>query len=425
MGVRRNCTPVALSLPFIIRLQMSTYSEIETSPAASQDREASIDVLELVFSLLAHRWRIALITLVFLVVGVVVAFLLRPVYTATALILPPQEQQSSASSLLGPLSALGGGGLASSLLKSPADMYIGILESNTIADDLIRRFHLQAVYRKRTIDDTRKALEKHTDFETKKDGLIHISVTDHDPKRASDLANAFVGELYNMNSTLALTDAAQRRLFFSQQVEQEKTALAKAEDALAATQRKTGIIQLSGQAQILLANMSQVQAQITSDQVQLEGLLSSSTEQNPDVQRLRHEISALQGQLAKMQDDQRRLQPGDTRIPAGRLPAEALDYTRKLRDVKYHETLYDLLSKQYEAARIDEAKSAPLIQVVDHAIPPDKKSGPARVLIIAGAGFAGFIFGCLWSLAYDAYKRMRVMPEHQAKFERLRKSLHE
>jgi len=153
-------------------------------------------------------------------------------------------------------------------------------------------------------------------------------------------------------------------------------------------------------------------------------LLASSTEQNPDVQRLRHEISALQAHLSKMQDDQRRLQPGDTRIPAGRLPGEALDYTRKLRDVKYHETLYDLLSKQYEAARIDEAKSAPLIQVVDHATPPDKKSGPARVLIIAGAGFAGLLLGCLWSLAYDAYKRMRVMPEHQAKFEQLRKSLH-
>jgi tyrosine-protein kinase Etk/Wzc len=403
---------------------MSTYSEIETGPAASQDREASIDVLELVFSLLTHRWRIALITLVFLVLGVIVAFVMRPVYTATALILPPQEQQSTASSLLGPLSALGGGGgLAASLLKSPADMYIGILESDTITDDLIHRFHLQAVYRKRTIYDTRKALGKHTDFETKKDGLIHISVTDHDPKRASGLANAFVDELYHMNSTLALTDAAQRRLFFSQQVGKEKAALASAEDALAATQRKTGIIQLNGQAQILLMNMSQVQAQITSDKVQLEGLLSSSTEQNADVQRLRHEISALQGQLAKMQDDQRRLQPGDTRIPAGRLPGEALDYTRKLRDVKYHDTLYDLLSKQYEAARIDEAKSAPLIQVVDHATPPDKKSGPARVLIIAGACFAGFLLGCLWSLAYDAYKRMRVMPEYQAKFERLRRSL--
>lgn len=402
---------------------MSTYSEIETSPVASEGREGSIDILELVFLLVRHRLRIVLVTLVALILGVVLAFLIRSTYTATALILPPQPPQSAASSLLGSLSALGGG-IPSSLLKTPADMYIGILESNTIADELIHRFHLQAVYKKRTIYDTRAMLEKHADFEARKDGLIHISVSDHDPRRASDLANAFVDELYRMNSTLALTDAAQRRLFFNQQVDQEKGELAKAEDALAATQRKTGIIQLNGQAQILLLNISQVQAQITADQVQLQGLLASSTEQNPDVQRLRQEIAALESQLGKMRDDQRRLQPGDTRIPAGRLPQEALDYTRKLRDVKYHETLFDLLSRQYEAARIDEAKSAPLIQVVDRATPPDKRSGPPRTLIIVGAAVLGFLLACLWSLGADTLKKMRLMPEHRAKFERLRQSLH-
>lgn len=401
---------------------MSTYSESGTDSAAFEDRQGSIDVLAMVFLLFQHRFRIALITLLALVIGVLIAFLLPSSYTATALILPPRQEQSSASSMMGVLALLGGnGGAAGNLLKSPEDMYIGILQSNTIADDLIHHFHLQSVYKKRTIDDTRKALEKHADFESKKDGLIHIKVTDHDPKRASDLANAFVDQLYHMNSSLALTDAAQRRLFFGQQLEQEKTALSGAEEALAATQKETGILQPQGQAEILLLNMSQLQAQITADQVQLQGLLSSSTEQNPEVQRLRQEIAALQAQLAKMQNGQKPLQTGDTQIPAGRLPAKALDYMRKLRDVKYHETLYELLAKQYEAARIDEAKSAPLIQVVDHATPPDKRSGPPRSLIIIGAGFAGFILACLWALAYDAYKRMRLMPEHQAKFEMLHK----
>lgn len=397
---------------------------LETTFAATENGIGSVDVLELLSVLLGHRLRIALITLATLALGAVLAFLIRPTYVATALILPPQQPQSAASSLLGSLSALGGAGIAGGLLKTPADMYIGILESNTIADTLIHRFHLQGVYKKKTLYDTRATLEKHASFVTKKDGLIHISVTDRDARRASDLANAFIDELYRMNSTLALTDAAQRRLFFSQQVDQEKTALAQAEDALAATQRKTGIIQLNGQAQILLLNISQVQAQITADQVWLQGLLASSTEQNPDVQRLRQEIAALENQLGKMRDDQRRMQPGDTRIPAGRLPQEALDYTRKLRDVKYHETLFDLLSKQYEAARIDEAKSAPLIQVVDRATPPDKRSGPPRALIIIGAGFLGFLLTCLWSLGGDALKKMRAMPEHQAKFDRLCASLH-
>src|SRR6185312_4666704 len=270
------------------------------------------------------------------------------------------------------------------------------------------------------VQDTRTALAKHASFVTKKDGLIHISVTGRDPRRASDIANGFIDELYHMNSTLALTEAAQRRLFFSQQVDAEKAALAKAEDALAATQRKTGIIQLSGQAQMILANISQVQAQITSDEVQLQGLLASSTEQNPDVQRLRQELAALNAQLSKLQDSQRRLHPGDTQIPAGRLPQDALDYTRKLRDVKYHETLLNLLSRQYEAARIDEAKSAPLIQVVDRATPPDKRSGPPRALIIAGAGFAGLVLACLWSLSGYVLRRIGELPEFRTKLELLR-----
>lgn len=400
---------------------MSTYPDIESSPAASQDQRGSVDVLEMVFLLARNRRRIALVTLVSLALGVMIAFLLRPVYTATALILPPQQQQqSSALSLVSSLAVLGGGSGASSLLKNPADMYIGILQSNTIADALIYRFRLQSVYRKKTIHDTRAMLEKRADFETKKDGLIHISITDHNPQRASDLANGFIDQLYRVNSTLALTDAAQRRLFFSQQVAEEKTELDKAEDALAATQLKTGIIQLTGQAEIILLSMSQVEAQITSDQVQLEGLLASSTEQNPNVQRLRQEIGALQSQLSKLQDSQRQLRPGDTRIPAGRLPQDALTYMRSLRDVKYHEALFELLSKQYAAARIDEAKSSPLIQVVDRATPPDKRSGPPRLLIVLSVGFIGFLLASLWSLGRDAFQRMQSLPEYQAKIAQMR-----
>lgn len=398
---------------------MLTSSEIEIGSSAAQSRQELLDPMELLFLLLRHRLRIALLTAAALVLGAMAAFLLRPTYTATALILPPEQQHSAASSMLGSLVSIGGG-LSSSLLKTPADMYIGILESNTIADELIQQLHLRSAYGTRTVQDTRAALAKHASFVTKKDGLIHISVTDHDPRRASEIANGFIDELHQMNSTLALTEAAQRRLFFSQQVDAEKAALAKAEDALASTQRKTGIIQLSGQAEMILVSISQVQAQITSDQVQLQGLLASSTEQNPDVQRLRQELAALNAQLSKLQDSQRRLQPGDTQIPAGRLPQDALDYGRKLRDVKYHETLLNLLSRQYEAARIDEAKSAPLIQVVDRATPPDKRSGPPRALIIAGAGFAGFVLACLWSLSGYVLRRVGELPEFRTKLELLR-----
>lgn len=407
--------------------KMAAHPELETGQAAPQlIQESSIDGMSILLLLASYWRRILIVTLVGLALGVAAAFLLKPVYTAEAIILPPQQQQSSVSSLLGSLGSIaalgGGGGGASSLLKNPADMYIGILKSRTIADELIAQFHLKDIYHSKTLSGTRASLEKHTDFESGKDSLIHISVKDHSPERASDIANGYVDALYRMNSTFAIGEAGQRRVFFSQQLDEEKTALNKAEDDLAATQVKTGVIQLSGQAELIIRTIAQVQAQISSDRVVLEGLLTSSTEQNPDVQRLRQEIGALESQLSKLQDDQKKLQPGDIQIPAGRVPAEALEYARKLRDVRYHEALYELLSKQYEAARIDEAKSAPIIQVVDRAIPPDKKSGPIRPLVILGFGFAAFVCACLWALASRMLERLKTDPEYSVKLQMLRDS---
>lgn len=354
-----------------------------------------------------------------------IALYLKPSFTGKAIILPPQQQQSSVAALLGStlgsLASFGEGG--SSLLKSPADMYIGILKSQTIADELIKQFQLQRVYHQRDLEDTRKALEKHSDFETEKDGLIHISVTDHSAQRASDLTNGYVDALYRMNSTLAITEASQRRLFFGEQVDEEKIALNKAEDDLAATQLKTGMIQMTGQAMLIIETIAQVQAKIASDQVLLQRDLTSATEQNPDVQRLHREIAALQAQLKELQDNQEKLQPGDVVVPAGRVPGEALEYERKLRDVKFHEAFFELLTKQYEAARIDEAKSAPLIQVVDRSIPPDKKSGPPRTLVVLGFTLAGFLCACFCCLVARTLDRIRQNPEHSIKLQQIRAEL--
>jgi tyrosine-protein kinase Etk/Wzc len=398
--------------------------------ASTLEETKTVDFFDILLVLARDSRQIALIAFIAALIGLVVGFFLKPTYTAKAIILPPQQEQSSASQLLGSLGALasiggggGAGGGAGSLLKSPADMYIGILQSQTIADQLIKQFDLKSVYRTRTMIDSRAALKKHTEFESQKDGLIHITVEDHNAKRASDLANGYIDALYRMNSTLALTEASQRRLFFGQQVEDEKEALNKAEDDLAATQVKTGLIQPAGQAELIIRTIAQVQAEISYDQVALEGLLTSSTEQNPEVQRLRQEITALQGQLSKLQSDQKKLQPGDVEIPAGLVPQEALEYERKFRDAKYHEALFELLSKQYEAARIDEAKSAPVIQVVDRATPPDKKSGPHRLLVALGAGFAGALLASLWFLAANAWRSMKESPEYSVKFAQLQSSL--
>jgi uncharacterized protein involved in exopolysaccharide biosynthesis len=389
------------------------------------EEEHTVDILD-VLVILARRWRfIAIVTVIFLALGILLSLVLRPTYKASALIMPPQQQQSTASLLAGQLSALAGlsGSGASALgLKNPSDMYVGILDSRTIADDLIAKLHLAAVYKTKKLLDAEVALKRHTNIEANKDGLIQIEVNDRDPNRASNIANGYVDELYRMNSKLAIGEAAQRRVFFDQQLNDEKTALENAEVALRNTEQKTGVIQISGQAANIIRSIAETSANIASMEVQLQAMSTFATEQNPQTIRLQQEIAALRQQLAQLENSQQKLGPGDIQVPAGKVPQATLEYADKLRDLQYHETLFELLAKQFEAARLDEAKSAPIIQVIDHAIPPDKKSGPPRRLLTIGFTFVGFCFACLWVFLRNSYERLQQTPENAEKLNRLRES---
>lgn len=401
-------------------------SETKSEPVNTGEDE-SVNVLDILLVLVSRRRFIGLATLSTFLLSVVLSLLLRPNFTATALIMPPQQSSSSAGLLsqLGSLAALGGGAPASLGLKTPADMYVGILQSRTIADEIISQFKLKNIYKTKKMQDTRAVLKSHTTIESGKDGLIQISVVDHDAQRASDLANAYVAELYSMNSNLAITEAAQRRVFFDQQLDGEKKALATAEEDLRATQQKTGLIQLSGQALMIIQSIGQLRAQIASHEVELQSVHSFATDQNPEVTRLNGEISTMRQQLAKLENDQQSVvQPGNIALPAGRVAEDSLEYGRKLREVKYHETLFDLLSRQYEAARIDEAKSAPIIQVIDQAVPPDTKSGPKRILIVLGGISIGLFGACIWILFAQGFSAIRNSPVKAEKLERLRRPIH-
>jgi tyrosine-protein kinase Etk/Wzc len=384
------------------------------------------DVLDILLVLARRRRMIGLATLVALFAGAIVLLLLKPNFTATAIILPPQ-QSSSSSALLNQLDSLAslGGGPTALGLKTPADMYVGILQSRTIADEIISKFQLQTLYKQKKLQDARTALKDHTEIETGKDGLIRISVTDHDPGRARDIANAYVNELYGMNSNLAITEAAQRRVFFDQQLDIEKKALALAEEDLRATQQRTGLIQISGQALTTIQAVAQLRAEIASREVELQSVETFATEQNPEVNRLKEEISAMHQQLAKLENDQeQQVRPGNIALPAARVAEDTLEYSRKLREVKYHDTLFDLLSRQYEAARIDEARSAPIIQVIDHAVAPDKKSGPKRALILAAFVAIGFVFASMFAFAEHGIGRIKRVPEQAVKWQDLKSQFH-
>jgi tyrosine-protein kinase Etk/Wzc len=314
------------------------------------------------------------------------AFLIPVKYTAEAVILTPQQMQPSLAAmaqLAGGGSGLAGLGFLSSFGHNPADLYVGILQSRTISDAIIVKFNLKAVYDVEGFHGARKRLARNTTIKAGRDTLIRIEVSDHDSKRAADLANAYVSELAIQNSGVALTEASQRRLFFEQQLVKEKNLLANAEVDLKNTEQATGLVVPTGQADAMMRSISQLHAEILSRQAQLAGLKTYVADENPRLQRLTKEISSLQTDLGKLENGAH--VAGRAEVPVGELPQAGLEYVRRLREVKYHEALFEGLSKQYEAARLDEAKAAPLIQVIDRAVTPEKKSWPPRAWIVGGS----------------------------------------
>ncbi len=394
--------------------------------ASRYPRQWELDLLDLLLIVAARKRTILLATALGLAIGAVLFyFVIRPTFTGKAVIMPPQQEQSSASALLGQFGALASmTGVGSSLgLKSPNDLYIGILKSETIADRLIKRFNLMQLYHVKLLSDARNDLANRSKFVSGKDNLISISVEDHDPHRAAAMANAYVSELHNLNDHLAITQASQRRVFFGQQLAQEKDRLADAEVALKQTEESTGAIAPNGQTQTIIRQIADLQAEITSREVQLDALHMSSTEQNPDVVRLGTELDSLRGQLRDLESGHGKHAPGDISITAANVPQVGLEYIRKERDVRYHQLLYDLLARQYEAARIDEAKAAPVIQVVDPALVPERKSGPHRLLWTLIGGFLAFCFSSAWVLAAHAYHRLENHETHGARLAALKSEL--
>ncbi len=418
-------------MPTEINTELMNDPYISTKSIASTDpntQEDTVDLLELSV-LLARRKRFILLSGVILAVLTAgMTLIIKPTFTAKVDILPPKKS-SSPLAQLGALSALAGagGGAASALgLKNPDDEYIGLLQSQTIADGLIQRFQLESLYKKKKLSDTRKMLSNNTKIVSEKSGMISIAVEDPDPKRAADIANAYVDELHDLMGHLAITEAGQRRLFFEQQLEQEKDKLADAEIALVATEQKTGIIQPAGQAQATIMSITQLRAQIAASQIQLQGLETSATPENPEVILLQTQIAGLESHLADLEKGAPSGTTGmedDIGLPSSKVPVASLEYVRKMREVRYHETLFELLARQYEIAKVDEAKAGEIIQIVDPALVPDRKSWPPRTLLTLLAGFLGVLFASFWVIIQAAFQNWESDPERAAKLHELRNAL--
>jgi len=331
-------------------------------------------------------------------------------YKATATILPPQQGQSNAVAILGQLSVAAGGTTQALGIKNPSDVFVDMLKSRTIADQLTEKFQLVKIYDKKFIVDARRELAGNSSITAAKDGVITIDVEDRDPKRAAELANAYVDELRAMTQDLAVGEAGQRRLFFDTQLKRTKDDLINAETQLKTFNEKTGTINPESQAILTVSTAAALRAQITSREVQLSAMRTFATETNPDLLRLQKEIESLQTELSKMEHSTG-VRKGGVLLSVGEAPEVSLEYLRRFRDVKYYEALFQALAKQYELARIDEAKDATLIQVLDKAVPAERKSRPRRALLVVLTTMTAAIAATLWAFIHEALERARHDPE--------------
>jgi tyrosine-protein kinase Etk/Wzc len=355
--------------------------------------------LDLLILLAAHKRILIRTIVVAAVLATATAFLLPVRYEAKIILMPPQQNSSMSSALmnqlgnLSSLASLATGGLS---LKNQGDMYVALLTSRTVEDAMIQRFGLMQEYGKKKMSDTRDKFESRTTaLASSKDGMIRITVEDRDPKRAAELANGYVEEFRKLSAQLAITEAARRRLFFEGQLKQAKDELADAEEAMKRTQQSTGVLQIDSQARSLIESAALLRGQVVAKQVQIQGMRSFAAEDNPNLILAKQELAALQAQLARLGGSQ---EDGgsDLMLSKGRASQAGLEYLRRLREVKYRETVFALLAKEFEIAKLDEAREGAIVQVVDPAVPPDKRSFPPRTLLILGTTLVAGFLAAFW-----------------------------
>jgi uncharacterized protein involved in exopolysaccharide biosynthesis len=394
-----------------------------TEEAAAPPKSAEVEKIHFpdhLIILAKRKWFIFKFVGCAAVLSAGISLLLPKTYTANAKIMPPQQNQSmgamaALSTQLGPLAALASGGLG---LRTPSDLYVAMLRSRTVADNLVDRFSLIKVYDTKLRVDARRRLENRTEISAGKDGVISISVDDRSPQRAADLANGYVDELEKLTKTLAVTEASKRRLFFEREVKMASDELANAEVALKQTQEKTGLILLDSQSRAMIESLASLRARVAAQEVFVQQIRTFAAPENPELIREEKALEALREQLSRLEGGQGKRLFAD--VPIENVPTAGLEYVRKYRDVKYHEALFELLAKQYEAAKIDEARDALIVQQLDKSVPPERKSGPLRALIVLSSTFLALLMAVLIAFFIEGLEQAKEDPQFAGKLQLFR-----
>jgi tyrosine-protein kinase Etk/Wzc len=364
---------------------------------AYDDEGPQVSLLELLTWLGEGKRLIAGITALVAVAALVFSLTRTPIYTARTTLLPPGSQQQNGSAAA--LAALGQlGGLAGGLgAKTPDELYVALLKSDTVVRALDKRFDLKKRYELTSHEALRRTLPSLVRVTSdKKTGVILVEVDDEDPAFAAELANAHGIEVTRLLGRLAVSEAQQRRVFFERQLAETKERLVKAEQEFRQMQETSGVIVLDKQAEALIGNAARLRAQIAEREVRMKVLRTGATERNPEVLRLASELQALRAELVRLESNSGDSAGNALDMPVGKLPEAAISYVRARREVKLQETLLESMIRQFEVAKLDEAKEGSELQQVDPALPPDHKSKPSRALIVLASTLVALMGSCLF-----------------------------
>lgn len=379
------------------------------------DDNIGINILDYL-EILAKNFRmITKVTSAAFVLSIIAALMLPNYYSSTARIIPPHQDNGLMGMMMG---SMGGGvaSLAGDLLGkgSPADMYVGMLHSHSISDKIIDRFKLMNVYGEKYRIDAYRTLDKQMNIVAgKKDGIISITVEDKDPKRAAEMANAYVEELAKLIVSLSSSDAGSNRVFLEERLAKAKDGLASAEDALKDFQSKNKALDISEQAKGTIKGVAELEGQLAIENVKLAGIKRIFTDSSQEVKNQQAVVANIRGQINKFEG----MRSGYALPGVGSVPETGRQYVRLMREFKIQETLVELLTKQYEISKLTEAKDISSIQVLQTARVPDKKIKPKRSIIVLVSTAAACLIAIFWAFICEA--GMQITKEERLRLKQI------